>query len=420
MRSYVLSTTILILWWVVVAFGLKAITLDTGELPVDYRTYERAAELLRATGSPYPDPSSAQETWRSMHQSALAVFRPNEAAIGNAQVVSGPYLYPPSLALALVQSGISAAQYLTILTAATIALCIGWLRLSADRSLFWLLPMAGSIDLIAIFLGGNIEILLIALSLVACAMIWRDRVVWASPLIAAVILVKPQFILLFLAFGCFWAFTRASMRSVIPRGLTMVALVTVLIILEVQRWPEAARADFFDYAVDPAAMQYFGLSSEVQWPMDIWNRAPLQVFLNLGLTFEVAQAMSISICLLLLAASVLLLRHVKVSFSTAFALAYILLLIGRPITWSMPMLAIFTLTAAWPALSRSRQLTLAATAIAIGASHWIAFVSFAAGIWPGLLSVQTPSFPWETLAVLPGAWAVVVLTARRGELAARR
>ena len=67
--------------------------------------------------------------------------------------------------------------------------------------------MAGSIDLIAIFLGGNIEILLIAFLLFARRLIWRHHTLWAAPTIAAVILVKPQFALLFLALGCLSAFT---------------------------------------------------------------------------------------------------------------------------------------------------------------------------------------------------------------------
>ena len=60
-----------------------------------------------------------------MHQSALAASGPEEDASNNTEVVSGPYLYPPSLALALHQSEISASQYLAMLTVATIALCVG-------------------------------------------------------------------------------------------------------------------------------------------------------------------------------------------------------------------------------------------------------------------------------------------------------
>jgi hypothetical protein len=413
MLKYALSIAIFIAWWIILALGLKAITLDVDELPVDYRTYASAVELLRTTESPYVGPDTVQENWRSMHQSALAAFGPQEGASNNAEAVSGPYLYPPSLALALDQSGLSAFQYLAMLTVATIALCVGWLRFSPDQSLFWLIAMAGSIDLIAIFLGGNIEILLIALSLFACRLIWRHHALWAAPLIAAVILVKPQYALLFLAFGCLSAFTGSPVRPVLRKIGVSAAIVLLLIVLEAQRWPEPAWADFFIYVAEPSAMQYFALSPEAQWPMSIWNRAPLQVFLNLGLTFEMAQALSIGVCLLLLAASVILLRGRNLSFSAAFSLAYILLLFGRPITWSMPMLAIFTLTAVWPLLPRSGRLALAAVALIVGATHWVAFALFAAGVSPGLLTLQRPGFPWETLVILPGAWVVVVLGARR-------
>ena len=413
MVRYVIGIAIFTAWWIILALGLKAITLDVYELPVDYRTYASAVELLRKTGSPYVGPDTVQETWRSMHQSALAAFGPEVETRDNAEVVSGPYLYPPSLALALHQSDISAAQYLAMLTVGTIALCVGWLRFSADQSLLWLIAMASSIDLIAIFLGGNIEILLIALSLFACRLIWRHNTLWAAPLITAVICVKPQFVLLFLAFGCLLAFTGTSVRPVLRKGVVAASIVPFLIVLEAQRWPEPALADFFIYAADPSAMQYFALSPEAQWPMSIWNRAPLQVFLNLGLTFQMAQALSICVYLFLLATSVILLRGRNVSFSVAFSLAYILLLVGRPITWSMPMLAIFALTAVWPLLPRSRRFALATVALIIGATHWVAFALFIAAISPGLLTMQLPNFPWETLVVLPGAWVVVVLGARR-------
>jgi hypothetical protein len=68
-------------------------------------------------------------------------------------------------------------------------------------------------------------------------------------------------------------------------------------------------------------VQYFALPSEAQWPMSIWNRAALQVFLNLSLTFQLAQVLSICDCLLLLATSAILLRDRSLSFSAAFSLA---------------------------------------------------------------------------------------------------
>jgi hypothetical protein len=55
--------------------------------------------------------------------------------------------------------------------------------------------------------------------------------------------------------------------------------------------------------------------------MSIWNRAALQVFLNLSLTFQLAQVLSISDCPLLLATSAILLRDRSLSFSAAFSLA---------------------------------------------------------------------------------------------------
>ncbi len=100
--------------------------------------------------------------------------------------------------------------------------------------------MAGSIDLIAIFLGGNIEILLIAFLLFARRLIWRHHTLWPAPTIAVVILVKPQFALLFLAFACLSAFTGTPVRPVLRKAVISAAIVLLLIVLEAQRWPEPA------------------------------------------------------------------------------------------------------------------------------------------------------------------------------------
>ena len=193
----------------------------------------------------------------------------------------------------------------------------------------------------------------------------------------------------------------------------MIVIVLLLTLLESLRWPEAARSDFLAYAADPLRFQYFALPLEAQWPMNIWNRAPLQVFLNMGLKFGVSQALSLALYALALGASLFLLRGRRIGFAIIFALAYVLFLVGRPITWSMPFLAIFTLTAAWPALTRTERRLGVFFAFLIGSTHWAAFLLFAAGVWPGLLTLQVPGFPWETLVVLFIAWATLIFSSRR-------
>ena len=63
MARYLFSLVIFAAWWIALAVLLKSITLDVGELPVDYRTYATAAERLGETGSPYVGASGAREGW---------------------------------------------------------------------------------------------------------------------------------------------------------------------------------------------------------------------------------------------------------------------------------------------------------------------------------------------------------------------
>jgi hypothetical protein len=71
-------------------------------------------------------------------------------------------------------------------------------------------------------------------------LIWRHHTLWAAPTIAAVILVKPQFVLLFLAFECLSAFTGSPVRPVLRKAVISAAIVLLRIVLEAQRWPEPA------------------------------------------------------------------------------------------------------------------------------------------------------------------------------------
>ncbi|WP_209428303.1 glycosyltransferase 87 family protein, partial [Pararhodobacter sp. SW119] len=413
MQRFVVSCALIAVRWIGLALLLKSITLDVGELPVDYRSYSEAADRLAVTGSPYPDAETVQERWRAMHRSAVAAFRPGLAPDVTPEVIAGPYLYPPGLAVLIHQTRLSALAYLIALTGVTIALCLAWLLLARTGSLLWLLPMAVSIDLVASFLGGNIEIFLIALSMLACWLIWRQHAFLAALPVAMVLSVKPQFGLLFLAFAVIGGLA-AGQGPRFRRGALIAACTSaVLVLLETMRWPATARADFLSYLADPLAFQYFALSAEEQWPMYLWNRAPLQILLNAGLNFETAQVLSLAIYALMLLVAAALLRDRRLSFAQVFAMAYILLLIGRPIIWSMPLLAVFVLTASWPALGRRERIALGGVAAAVGQSHWVAFVLFPLGVWPGLLTLQTAAFPWETLLVLPGAWAVVVISARQ-------
>ena len=86
----------------------------------------------------------------------------------------------------------------------------------------------------------------------------------------------------------------------------------------------------------------------------------------------------------------------------------------------MPFFELIVLGAAWPALGPWSRRALAAGAAALSASHLAAFALFVAGMRPGLLTLQTPALPWETLVVLPGAWALLTWAGRYSAAAAAR
>ncbi|MSU88137.1 hypothetical protein GE300_00730 [Rhodobacteraceae bacterium 2CG4] len=396
-----------VLWWALLALALKAVTLDAGDLPVDYRTYAEAAERARQTGSPYRQVAAAQAVWADIHAAARARFDGGGAAVAP---ISGPYLYPPSLALWLPPGPATGLVYLALHTLAAAGLCLGWLRLAGARSGWWLLPAALSADLLAVYAGGNVEILLLAASLAACGLLWRGPAVLAGVPVALVLLVKPQFALLFAAFAAFVLLARGRAAA---GGLAAAAAVALVLAgLEVLRWPTPARAGALAYLSEPAARQYFALPPASWWPMDHWNRAPLQALLSAGLPRGAAMAATLAGFAARLATSLLALRRHPPGFALAFALSYVLLLIGRPIDWALPLLGLLTLGAAAPGLGRGARRAGAAAALALGLAHWAAFIGFATGRWPGLLSLQTPAWPWETLVVLPGAWLLLLRAAR--------
>jgi hypothetical protein len=64
-----------------------------------------------------------------------------------------------------------------------------------------LLLIIGSFDILASLNGGNVELLLLFAALLASWLLWRHHNVLAAPLISFVLLVKPFYLLLFIAKG---------------------------------------------------------------------------------------------------------------------------------------------------------------------------------------------------------------------------
>ncbi len=147
--------------------------------------------------------------------------------------------------------------------------------------------------------------------------------------------------------------------------------------------------------------------------MSAWNRTPLQALIALGLPATPAQLVAGLVWLATLGASAWLVRGRRLSFAPAFALAFTLLYLGRPVGWTLVYLDLVVGVAAWPALPRASRALLLAGVVALLLSHWAALVLTGLSEGLPLLTLQPADRPWETWLVLPLAWALAVWAVRR-------
>ncbi|MDX1665553.1 MAG: hypothetical protein R3272_17325 [Candidatus Promineifilaceae bacterium] len=333
------------------------------------------------------------------------------------EVQSGPYLYPPTLSLLIHQLKLNAPVFVGLLFIAVVG--FGWLWLRANRrdafqpSPWWLLLIVLSWDVAATYLALNVELVLITSALLGAWLLWRRRPLLAALPIAFLMLIKPFFGLLIAAFSLLMLVQRPERREQIGVIALAAGASLILIALELFRWPDWLRLDFFDYFGNALAHQWLALPTPEQTPMSIWNRTPLQLFVNMGIDATVAQWMSLALWAVLLIVSMWWTRQRSLSFALTFALAYVLFLWGRPVSWTLPYLEIVILLAIWPSLrarwQRAASLSAAGTLIA---SHWLALFRSAQSINANLFTLQTATFPWETIFVLPLSWVVVMLATR--------
>jgi len=108
-------------------------------------------------------------------------------------------------------------------------------------------------------------------------------------------------------------------------------------------------------------------------------------------------------------------RGCRLSFAPAFALAFALLYLGRPVGWTLVYLDLVVGVAAWPALPRLGRALLLVGVLTLLASHWAALVLTGLGDGLPLLTLQPADRPWETWLVLPAAWALAAWAARRAD-----
>jgi hypothetical protein len=106
-------------------------------------------------------------------------------------------------------------------------------------------------------------------------------------------------------------------------------------------------------------------------------------------------------------------RDRRPSFAQAFALAFVLIYLGRPVGWTLVDLDLVVCVVAWSSLPRAGRALLLAGVLALLVSHWAALVLTGLGAGLPLLTLQPADRPWETWIVLPVAWALVLWAARR-------
>jgi len=403
--------------------GLLAATVRGGSEPVDYRTYHRAAAALARGASPYQTPAQSLTLWRSYHRLDAAIRAAHTLrAAGSdplAQTPPGPYLYLPTLALLVWQVHLTAVPWELLDLACIVAFPLLLLRW-AWASWWWLLLVAGSWDVWATYSGGNVEGLLLTATLLTARLLWPPRplgwvaILLAAVLVAFVVLAKPFYVLFFVAFGLVLLLGAGEPRRATLRSLGAVAgLVLVLLAGEVVRWGPALRGDALRYLAHTLDAQWFVLPVAQQTPMSAWNRTPLQALIALGLPAAPAQVVAGLVWLAVLAASAWLVRGRRLSFAPAFALAFVLLYLGRPVGWTLVDLDLVVGVAVWPALPRVGRALLLVGVVALLLSHWAALVLTGLGAGLPLLTLQPADRPWETWIVLPAAWALTVWAARQ-------
>jgi len=412
-----------LVWAALVGVGLLAATVRGGIEPVDYRTYQRAAAALARGASPYQTPAQSRALWRSYHRLDAAIRAAHTLRAAGSdpstRTPPGPYLYLPTLALVVWQLHLTAAPWELLDLACVVAFPLLLLRW-ARASCWWLLLVAGSWDVWATYSGGNVEGMLVTATLLAARLLWPPRplgraaVPLAAVLVAFVVLAKPFYILFFVAFGVVLLLGTNEPRRATLRSLgTVAGLVLVLLVGEIVRWGPALREDAVRYLAHTLDAQWFVLPVAQQTPMSAWNRTPLQALIALGLPAAPAQLVAGLVWLAALAASAWLVRGRRLSFVVAFAVAFVLLYLGRPVGWTLVDLDLVVGVAVWPALSRAGRAVLLVGGVALLLSHWAALVATGLGNGLPLLTLQPADRPWETWLVLPAAWALVLWATQR-------
>lgn len=393
-------------WFLGITLLLSGL-IRAGTLPVDYASYAKAATTLAEGRNPYQTPDASRQIWLTYHAQETRLLQ-RDPAIKNTALIPGPYLYPPTLASLLHDLQLNPIGFVFILLLTIYGFGALWLHCTG-QSAWWLLWMVGSWDVIASFTGGNVELSLLFAILLASWFMWRQQALWAAPLLAFVVLVKPFYAFFFLTFGLLLLVQPMPKPKHAFRTLTMASIGALLLLsLEVIRWSRTLRAETLAYLRNAFAYQWFILPVDQQTPMSIWNRTPLQGLINAGVAPDLAKWVALGLWLLFLLITVWYGRGRRMAFPQAFALAFVLLYWGRPVGWGLIYLEIVVLLASWPRLGIQQRRLLFAGMLALALSHWVALALTLQGHWLRLFTLQSADFPWESWLVVPLCWVILL------------
>lgn len=389
--------------------------------PIDFLAYRVAADAIVRGDSPYLTPSESQRIWHIFHDNETHVLAAGRHGQGQAALREidarpqqpGPYVYPPSLALWLAQGRVSAFVFAGVTLLAMLGFAWLWLRSTGAHPIALLLIVL-SLEALASLNGGNVELLLLFAVLPAAWLLWHGRALAATVPMVAVVLVKPFYVMLFVAFGLLLLVRDPSEARRTLRTVAMAAAASLtLIALEVWRWGPQLQAETLDYLRHALEHQWFVLPVDEQTPMSMWNRTPMQVFISVGLSPTEAQWGSVVLWLLLLGVTVWRTAGRRLNFPLTFALAFILLYLGRPVGWGLVYLEAVVALVVWPSLHGwHRPLLLVAIAVLMSSRYW-ALALTAQGYSMQLFTLQSADRPWETAMVLPLSYVLLLRVAAR-------
>lgn len=423
-RLPLILSWLLFVVWLLAPIALAVDSAERGKIPIDFLAYQRAAGAIAKGQSPYATVGESREIFRSFNrleselQAAQArgqglVFLREFAARSQQP---GPYVYPPTLALWINQFNLDGVIFTGVIMASVLGFVLIWFRATGAHA-GWLLLVIGSRDLLATIQGGNVELLLLFATLAAARLLWGHRLIWATPLIAFVVLIKPFYALFFVAF--------LLLRSVQPRGaerenpralMASGGILLLLLAAELYRWGPDLRAEALAFYLNAGDAMWTALPLAEQSPLNAWNRTPLQGLINLGLASLPAHVAALGLWGLFLGGSLWLARRAALNFPLAFGLALMLLYWGRPAGYGFNYLELVVGIAVWPSLVRWQRLAVLVVLAGIMGSRWWAFVETLRGENLSMLTMQTAAWPWETWLVLPFFWLLLLwaITHSRG------